>query len=195
MAFITRCWSKFNLGRLAGMFVAALLLGLASPVRAEGGIQIRSAELDLVDEIYQLKAEFEVNFSQALEDALNKGVPLTFAVEFELNRLRWYWFDETVASAQQQIRISYHALTKQYRLQQSEQQKSFATLAELRNEMGHIQDWRVADRSILKKRYAYEARLRVKLDTSQLPKPLQVNALASKEWSLDSEWYRWTLAP
>ena len=78
-----------------------------------------------------------MNFSQALEDALNKGVPLNFTVEFELNRPRWYWLDESIASAQQQIRISYHALTKQYRLQVHEQQqKSFATLAELKSGIG-----------------------------------------------------------
>ncbi|MDO9188578.1 MAG: DUF4390 domain-containing protein [Sulfurimicrobium sp.] len=164
-------------------------------MRAETGIQVKTAELDMVDEVYQLKADFEVNFSQAVEDALNKGVPLNFVVEFELNRPRWYWLDENISSVQRQLRISYHALTKQYRLLQNEQQKSFASLAELKSELGHIQEWRVVERAQLRKRYLYEARLRMKLDASQLPKPLQVNALASKDWSLESEWFQWVLAP
>lgn len=172
-----------------------LLLVFACGARAESGIQVKAAELELMDEVYQLKADFEVNFSQAVEDALNKGVPLNFTVEFELNRPRWYWLDESIASAQQQIRISYHALTKQYRLQAHEQQKSFSSLAELKAELGHVQEWRVAERAQLRKRYSYEALLRVKLDQSQLPKPLQVNALASKDWKMESEWYRWTLNP
>lgn len=191
-ASIMRCLPSFSALRL---FVAALLLCCAASARADAGIQVKSAELNLVEEVYQLKAEFEVNFSQALEDALNKGVPLNFLVEFELNRPRWYWLDETIASAQQQLRLSYHALTKQYRLQIHEQQKTFGTLAELKSELGHIQEWRVVERALLKKRYAYEARLRMRLDLTQLPKPLQVNALASKEWSMESEWYRWTLNP
>ena len=172
-----------------------LLFCMAASARAETGILVKSAELDMVEEVYQLKADFELNFSQAVEDALNKGVPLNFVVEFELNRPRWYWLDENISSAQRQMRISYHALTKQYRLQQNEQQKSFASLAELKGELGHIQEWRVAERSQLRKRYSYEARLRMKLDASQLPKPLQVNALASKDWSLESDWFVWSLAP
>ncbi|HET9045788.1 MAG TPA: DUF4390 domain-containing protein [Casimicrobiaceae bacterium] len=30
---------------------------------------------------------------------------------------------------------------------------------------------------------------------NQLPKPFQVNALASKEWQLASDWHRWTFVP
>lgn len=189
MAFITPFSPNFR------VFVAVFLLAFASTARAESGIQVKMAELNLVEEVYQLKADFDMNFSQAVEDALNKGVPLNFTVEFELNRPRWYWLDESIASAQQQIRISYHALTKQYRLQVQEQQKSFATLAELKTELGHIQDWKVVERAQLRKRYSYEARLRIKLDLSQLPKPLQVNALTSKDWNMESDWYRWTLTP
>jgi hypothetical protein len=191
MAFTTPFSPKSNFLRLLVM----LLFCMAASARAETGIQVKSAELDMVEEVYQLKADFELNFSQAVEDALNKGVPLNFVIEFELNRPRWYWLDENISSVQRQLRISYHALTKQYRLQQQEQQKSFASLAELKGELGHIQEWRVVERPQLRKRYSYEARLRMKLDTSQLPKPIQVNALASKDWSLDSEWFQWALTP
>lgn len=189
MAFITPFSPKFSI------FLAILLLTLVGTVRADTGIQVKSAELNLVEEVYQLDAEFEVNFSPAVEEALNKGVPLNFTVEFEFNRPRWYWLDESIARAQEPIRISYHALTKQYRLQAHEQQKTFATLAELKAELGHIQDWKVVERALLRKRYSYEARLRMKLEMSQLPKPLQVNALTSKDWNMESDWYRWTLTP
>lgn len=181
--------------RLLRYALALVLLGFAMSARADGVIQVKAAELDLVDEVYQLGAEFELNFSQPVEDALNKGVPLNFVVEFELTRPRWYWLDETVASAQQTLRVSFHALTKQYRLQVQDQHKTFATLAELKTEMGHIAGWRVVERSQLKKRFTYEAHLRMRLDLSQLPKPLQVNALASKDWNMESDWHRWTLAP
>jgi Domain of unknown function (DUF4390) len=33
--------------------------------------------------------------------------------------------------------------------------------------------------------------LRLRLDVNQLPKPFQVDALASREWTLQSDWYRW----
>jgi len=28
-----------------------------------------------------------------------------------------------------------------------------------------------------------------------LPKPLQIDALGSSDWSLSSDWYRWTFKP
>jgi hypothetical protein len=41
----------------------------------------------------------------------------------------------------------------------------------------------------------YTAAVRLRLDTSLLPKPLQIDALGSRDWHLSSEWYRWTLKP
>ena len=34
----------------------------------------------------------------------------------------------------------------------------------------------------------FELRLRVRLDTAQLPKPLQMNALTNRDWNLSSDW-------
>lgn len=191
--FITRCWPKVS-ARALRTFALALGLLLAEVAWAEG-IQVKSADLALVDEVYQVSAEFDINFSQSLEDALNKGIPLNFVVEFELTRPRFYWFDESIAGVRQNIRVSYHALTRQYWLNANTVQKSFGSLSEVKRELSRLRDWQVVDRSLLKKRLNYEAALRMKLDISQLPKPLQVNALASKEWSMDSEWHRWKLTP
>ena len=54
---------------------------------------------------------------------------------------------------------------------------------------------RLCHRDALAKGAHYEAAVRLRLDVTQLPKPFQVNALASKEWSLSSEWYRWSFTP
>lgn len=174
---------------------SGLLLCFPFVARADAGILVKSAELVLVDETYHLKADFETSFGVTVEDALNKGVPLVFVVEFELERSRWYWLDETIASATSQIKINYHALTKQYHLQTGEQQKTFSSLPELKAELEHIEAWPVVERGAVKKRNSYEARLRMKLDLSQLPKPLQVSALTSKEWSMESDWQTWVLKP
>lgn len=39
----------------------------------------------------------------------------------------------------------------------------------------------------------YQAMLRLRLDTTQLPRPFQISALGNKEWTLDSDWRTWTL--
>jgi hypothetical protein len=41
----------------------------------------------------------------------------------------------------------------------------------------------------------YEASIRLRLDVNQLPKPFQVNALTSRDWTLQSDWYRWSYTP
>jgi Domain of unknown function (DUF4390) len=41
----------------------------------------------------------------------------------------------------------------------------------------------------------YDAAVRLRLDGNLLPKPFQVNALTSSDWSLQSEWYHWTFTP
>lgn len=35
----------------------------------------------------------------------------------------------------------------------------------------------------------------MRLDVTQLPKPLQVNALTNEDWNLESEPYRWEILP
>ena len=53
----------------------------------------------------------------------------------------------------------------------------------------------IADNNAIKKDTAYQASVRLRLDTAQLPKPFQLNAIASRDWSLSSDWQRWSFAP
>jgi hypothetical protein len=108
----TRFFKKFSLLLLLG---AAALLMPAQPVHAEG-ILVRGAALAGAEEGYYLEADFEITLNATLEDALNKGVPLYFLLEFEVIRPRWYWLDDKVVNSQQQYRLAYNALTRQYRL-------------------------------------------------------------------------------
>lgn len=179
-----RYWQKIS-------WILGIALWLAAPLAQAEGIETKSAELEAVEEALILNAELDIALNATLEDALNKGVPLNFVAEFELKRPRWYWLDETVSAAQQHIRLSYHALTRQYQLNVNNQQRNFSGLGEARRELGRLRDWPVAKRNQLKDKQAYVAALRFRLDLTQLPKPLQVNALASKEWNLDSDWHRW----
>lgn len=192
-AFTTPCWKSWLSSLLTALaFTAASLASVAA--HAEG-MMVKNAELIANDDWYYLHAEFDAGLSRALEDALSKGISLNFLVEFDLTRHRWYWFDESIATVRQNLRISYHALTQQYQFSSNSGNKSFNTLAEAKAELNHLADWRVLDRSQLKKGTSYNAAVRMKLDVKQLPKPLQVEALGSKDWDLASEWYRFTVTP
>ena len=180
---------------LAGVvLLLTLMIAAAFPAMADG-IEIKSAELEQVDESYLLKADMGISLGSKVEDALNKGVLLNFVADFELKRPRWYWFDEVVVSAQQTFRLSYNALTRQYELKINNQHRTFSSFDEAKQGLTRLRDWKVAERGQIKKHQAYVAALRMRLDTSLLPKPLQINALASKDWTLDSDWHRWNVTP
>jgi len=186
-----RFCKSINLLACAGLVCAAF--ALATTVSAStGGLHIKGAELLPAEETYFLNADFDLSLSADVEDALNKGIPLTFLIEFQLVSPRKYWFDDEVVSASSQITLSYHALSRQYLLNRGTHQQAFASLAEAREEFSHLHGWPVLDKSLLKKGESYYALLRVRLDQSQLPKPLQVEALGSESWNMVSQRYRWT---
>ena len=73
-------------------------------------------ELDAAGDSWMLSGDFEVPLTRSLEEAVRRGVPLYFVLEFELIRPRWWWTDETVAERSIVYRLAYPALTRQYRL-------------------------------------------------------------------------------
>lgn len=154
------------------------------------GIEIRKASVTLADDAYVVDAQFDIGLTHTLEEALNKGVPLYFSLEFELIRPRWYWFNDRVIYLRQEYRLSYNALTRQYRLGVGNLHQNFSSLAEALEVMSRVRRREEIESGVLR-RDTYIAALRLRLDTSQLPKPFQLNALGSREWNLGSDWYRW----
>ena len=159
------------------------------------GINVRNATLEPSDDGWQLQADFDIQFSQRLEEAVNRGVPLYFVVELEISKPRWYWLDEKPVQLSQTYKISYTPLLRQYRLSVGNLYQNFTRLDEVTRVLSRVRGWHVADRGVFQKDVTYQAALRMRLDTAQLPKPFQVNAIASRDWSLASDWHRWTLAP
>ncbi len=175
--------------------LATLLLGLWAWTALADGIQAVSGALTEGEEAYVLNAEFDIAVNPTLEEALAKGLPLYFVTELEVVRPRWYWLDEKVLSYQQTSRLSYNALTRQYRLSTGAFHQNFPALSDALNVLQRVRNKPVLEKGALRKDASYAAALRLRLDVSQLPKPFQLNALASKEWSLASEWLRWTVTP
>lgn len=178
--------------RLAGWLLACclVLLPLLAPGAWAGSIDIRNPQLLPSEEGYALAADFRIDFNPRLEEAVTKGVALYFVLEFELERPRWYWMDEKVTSRSQTWRLSYHALTRQYRLSTGTLHQSFGSLEEALQMLARVRRWQVIE-GPLKTGDSYQASLRLRLDISQLPKPFQVSALASRDWNLNSDWQQW----
>ncbi|MHB8667072.1 MAG: DUF4390 domain-containing protein [Burkholderiales bacterium] len=176
--------------RLLLSLLLSLALGWSAPVCAQN-IEISHISLEGNDEGYALDADFHIELNPRLEDAVNKGVPMYFEIDFELTRKRWYWFDEHPVSRQLILRLSYHALTRQYRVASGTLYQSFATLAEALRVLSRVRSWQVLERTDLDAGTEYQAGLRMRLDVTQLPKPFQLNALTNRDWNLASEWQHW----
>ena len=174
--------------------LAALLCAIALAARAEE-IEIRNAQLLAVEEGFTLNADFAFDFAPRLAEMVANGVPLYFLVEFELTRPRWWWFDEKAAAKRIQLRLSYHALSRHYRLSTGVLQQQFATLDEALNVLRRLRSWQVIDRPVVLADANYEAAVRMRLDTTLLPKPFQLSALTSRELTLESSWRRFTFRP
>jgi hypothetical protein len=178
------------------VLAALLALGMlaAAPAQA-GGIEPTRALLAPGDDGYVLSAEFAIDLGASLEDAVQHGVTLDFVLEFTLSRRRWYWIDEHIAGHVVNYKLSYNALTRQYRLSVGGLHRTFATLEEALRALGHVVALPVAERGTIKPGERYDAALRLSLDKSQLPKPLQLDAIANRDWRIDAGVLRWQFVP
>jgi hypothetical protein len=170
----------------------AAFLWLVPAAQAADRIVVSNAQLALVvdggEPGVTLDADFDFELPYVLEDAVNRGIALYFVVDFELYRERWYWFDRQLAQRSLTYRLTYSALTRQYRLARGSLALPFDTLAEALASLRRVRGWKVLERGTLKPDEDYRAQLRMRLDTSQLPKPFQINALTNRDWTLASDW-------
>jgi hypothetical protein len=174
-------------------WLAALVLLLAPPTAtADERIGVMAAALEMQEEgasrAVVLNATFEFELPQALEEAVQKGIALYFNIEFELFRKRWYWIDRRVSSSTLTYRLSYSPLTRQYRLARGGLSQPFESLEEALGLLKSVRQWKVIEPGMLAPGNEYEAQVRMRLDVTQLPRPFQVNAITSREWTLASDW-------
>jgi hypothetical protein len=174
--------------------LTALLLTFTGAAHADP-IEVLGAGIEPVDEGYVVQADFWFELSSRLEEALANGVALNFMVEFELVRPRWYWFDQITAAEKLYVKLSYLPLSQQYTVASGPVQQSFSSLGEALRVLGRIRNWSVMGRDRVATGQGYVGSIRMRLDTTQLPKAVQMMAVTSRDWTLASEWRKFTFVP
>ncbi|MBS1198924.1 MAG: putative proline rich signal peptide protein [Proteobacteria bacterium] len=195
MLFITACLKR-NLDGLRLALVCAWLSFAGLAMAAE--VEVSSPQLIAADEGYAVSADFQFELSSRLEEAVMRGVVLTFLIDFELVNKRWYWLDEKLLSRQMSLRLYYHALTRQYRVASGGGlHQSFPTLNEALRVVSRLRSWQVIEKASdfpqIKSGEGYRGALRFKLDVTLLPKPFQISAVGSRDWHLASDWKTWNV--
>jgi hypothetical protein len=169
---------------LAALALAAL--GPLAPAARAEGIELASLELTRAEEGLLLAYRAQVELPPAVADALLKGVPLYFVARAEVYRPRWYWRDERIARSMRNWRLTWQPLTRRYRVNFGSLSQSYDTLAEALDAVQRTSRWKLADAPALGEGGAY-VEFSFELDTSQLPRPLQIGFGGRPEWELAVE--------
>ncbi len=194
MASITRCWRKAR-AELSALIVCALLWGAASLHAQPVPVEIRQLELQRNAEAVELNASLQFELPGPVKDALLKGLPVIFVAEAEIYRERWYWLDKRVGVAQRQMRLVYQPLTRRWRLSigsgPGRPGESGAALGQVFDSLDEamalvrrIAGWRIAEFSELETGSRHRLDFSFRLDTAQLPRPLQIGTLGESDWVL-----------
>jgi hypothetical protein len=179
---------------LAGLIAAtAWMLGTALPLRAQpasAGVEITGLELRRNGDAVEVNASLRIDLPGPVQEALLKGVPLIFVTEADIYRERWYWLDKRVGHAERPLRLLYQPLTRRWRLGPGNEENSaglaqtYDSLDEALGVLRRIPDWKVADLADLEPGARHRLEFRFRLDTTQLPRPLQIGALGESDWAL-----------
>ena len=183
-------------------FIFAALLCLlinafsATQSQAEG-FQILAAETKLKEQVYQLDANLDLEFSGDALEALRSGVPLIVLVNIEVLKHRSWWWNKTVAELEQGYLVLYHALSEKYIIHNlnSGAQQNYISLNAALHSLSNIKNFPLIDKNLLDEDDDYFVRLRVYLDIESLPAPMRPIAYISSQWQLESDWFSWPLKP
>jgi hypothetical protein len=177
-----------TIGRWLLAVFAALWLAMAAPgAQAQPAVELSQLSTAKADEGLELSFATQFELPRAVDEALHKGVPIYFVAEATLLRSRWYWRDARVARATISWRLTWQPLTRQYRVSTGGLHRSYAGLNEALASVQGISGWRVAEGRDIDEDARHYLEFSYRLDTSQLPRPMQIGLGSPQGWALAVE--------
>lgn len=145
---------------------------------------IQSLELRRADDGLQLGFVVAFELPRAVEEALLKGVPLHFTAQALLMRERWYWTDRRIQTTARSWRLTYQPLTRRFRVSQGGLAQNFDDLDAALAACGRASGWKVAESSQIDDDARHYLEFSFRLDTSLLPRPMQIGIGGQPDWTL-----------
>jgi hypothetical protein len=180
--------------RPVGWRVAAWLIGLLGLLLGTAGVraavELQELAVERQDGVH-LSFQVRTRLTGAVDDALQRGIPLYFVAEATLYRSRWYWRDERIARVRRSWRLSYQPLTASWRVSQGGLHQSYDSQAEALAAISRATRWKVADAAELAPDERYYVEFDYRLDTGQLPRPMQIGVGGQADWALAVEHRVW----
>jgi hypothetical protein len=199
--------TQFRRTRAAAALCGALLLAvslltgtLVTPAHAdglEGRFEVRSADLELKDDVYHLNARIALPLSDAVRRGLAEGVPLSLELDLDIERVRQLLPNSRVAELTQRYHLQYNAVSARYILRNdnSGQQESLGSVETALETLSEVHGLPVLDKSLITTDRRYETSVRAKVDYGTVPFSLRMLMFWVNEWHRESDWYTWTLQP
>jgi Domain of unknown function (DUF4390) len=185
---------------VVGLCAVALwgLLGGAAMAADNSTAEITSLRVERTEDGVFLSAQLNIELPSVVEDALFKGVPISFVSEADVYRDRWYWYDKRVATATRSVRLAFQPLTRRWRISVSSGtiaspatgialSQHFDNLSDAFGAVRRIARWKIAEAQDVSADSRHNIDYRFKLDLSQLPRPLQIGVLGKNEWNISVE--------
>jgi hypothetical protein len=171
---------------LAGLLLVAALGLLARHALAEG-VELSHLSTQRTEEGLELSFSTRFELTRVAEDALMKGVPIYFVAEANVLRNRWYWRDARTARASRTWRLAWQPLTRQFKVSTGGLNQSYSNLADALLSLRGLSGWRIAEKSELEDEGRFYLEFSYRLDTNQLPKPMQIGLGSPQGWGLTIE--------
>lgn len=177
------------------LLVAMLAVLMAATIAHSASVRFESAGTYLKNGTYYLDSFARLELGDEPQQALANGVNLHFLVELTVHKKRKWWIDTPVLERRLRYKLYYYDLTRHYRVEdlQNGESKNFRSLAAALRRLGSMTQFALIPANQLKNSRSYGASIRLELDHTRLPGPLQAKALVSREWQLESEVFRWLL--
>jgi hypothetical protein len=170
--------------RALGLHLVLWLLLVAGAPAAAQGVELATLSAERRDGALTLEFAARIVLPRTVEDALQQSVPVYFVAQADLKRSRWYWRDERVARVSRQWRLAYQPLTGNWRVGLAGINQAYNTLDEALAALSRSAGWRLVELAQLDPGSTYYIDFSYKLDTSQLPGPMQFGLGGGGEWAV-----------
>lgn len=166
--------------------IVILFFIIALPLKAQ--IHVPFLELKTDNTHYVLNAHLKINWNERLKETLHYGIPLFFVADAQITQKRFYIWNTQIAHAQKKWQISFHPITREYRLHYGGLYQSFVHFENLEQALSNIKNWKISPKNDFNFDENTTLSFRFYLDTSALPQTFQIGIWGNKEWLLDSGW-------
>ena len=174
---------RLTMQGLLQVLAVMLCLLVGMPARSQG-VDVPTLAAFRSEGSLALEFTVRLNLPRAVEEAMQRGVPIYFAAEAQLLRNRWYWRDERVARVSRSWRLAYQPLTGFWRVSLGGLNQTYPSLAEALAVSTRSSNWKLAELSQLDNDKSYYVEFSYKLDTTQLPGPMQFGLGGQSDWAV-----------